>query len=152
MDLHHQRRDNAFANYAAQSFDDVIRLISTRAFRPSANLYVALGTQRLASIEQYSADGFNKAIRKQNNVVSFNSIYLDIDVGKDNAYACTEDAFAALDDFCLRCGLPDPTMEVYSGTGGLHVYWCFDKPVPIADWMPLANAPSQCCGSLQLKI
>lgn len=132
--------NNTFANYAAQSLDDVIRLIETRYKRAGANVYIALGTQRLASIEQYSADGFNKAIRKHNNVVSFNSIYLDIDVGKDNAYATTEDAFAALDDFCQRCGLPEPTMEVYSGTGGLHVYWCFDKPVPIQNWSPLAVA------------
>ena len=108
--------------------------------RAGANVYVALGTQRLASIEKFSADGFPQAIRKHNNIVSFNSIYLDIDVGKDNAYATTEDAFAALDDFCLRVGLPDPTMEVYSGTGGLHVYWCFDRAVPIADWRPLAAA------------
>lgn len=129
---------STFANYAAQSMDDVIRLIETRYKRAAANVYIALGTQRMASMEIVSNDGYKKSIRKHSNVVSFNSIYLDIDVGKEGAYATTEDAFHALDDFCQQQGLPPPTMEVYSGTGGLHVYWCFDKPIPLANWTPLA--------------
>ena len=131
---------STFANYAAQSMDDVIRLIQTRYKRAAANVYIALGTQRMAQVEITSNDGFPKGNRKHNNVVSFKSIYLDIDVGKEGAYATTEDAFHALDDFCLQQGLPEPTMEVYSGTGGLHVYWCLDKSIPIDNWTPLARA------------
>src|SRR5262245_59827001 len=127
------------ANYAAQSMDDVIRLIETRAERFGANVYVCLGTQKLASTEKYATDGFPKAIRQYKNMVSYKSIALDIDVGKQGAYAVTEDAFAALDDFCRVTGMPRPTMEVYSGTGGLHVYWCFIDPIPFANWMPLAK-------------
>lgn len=132
--------NQCFANYATQSLENLQKLITTRAGRAGANIYVALGTQRMASIEKFSADGFPAAIRKHNNVVSFKSIYLDIDVGKKDAYATTADAFAALDDFCQFVGLPKPTMEVASGSGGIHVYWCTDKPIPLANWSPLATA------------
>jgi hypothetical protein len=131
----------AFANYAAQSLDSMVRLIETRAKRTGANVYVALGTQRTARIDaQLSADGYPKAIRQHNNIVSFKSIWLDIDVGKPGAYATTQDAFAALDDFLKVVGLPAPTMEVYSGTGGLHVYWCTVDAIPHINWAPLAKA------------
>lgn len=128
--------EKRFANYAAQDYSRLVNLISTRAVRPLADIYVGLGTQRVSSIEKYTADGYPKAERKIPNVVSFNSIYLDLDV-KEGAYATTDDAFAALDDFIEKIGLPDASMEVLSGTGGVHVYWCFDKPVPVAAWIPL---------------
>ena len=108
-----------FANYAAQKIDDLIRLISTRARRPAANTYVCLATQRTAVIETMTADGFYKARRQKNNIVSFNSVAIDIDV-KAGGYATTEDAYAALDDFVKVTGLPTPTMEVLSGSGGVH--------------------------------
>lgn len=126
------------ANYATQSYDDLLRLIESRANRAAANVYVALGTQRLASIEKFTADGFPKAIRKINNIVSFKSIYLDLDV-KPGGYATTDDAYDALDDFIDKAGLPAPTMEVLSGTGGVHVYWCTKDPMPVDAWSALAR-------------
>ena len=128
-----------FANYAAQDFNGVMHLVESRAGRANADVYLALGTQRMATMDKLSADGYPKAERKIANVVSFNSIYLDIDVGKDGAYATTDYAFAALDDFCDKTGLPEPSMEVRSGSGGLHVYWCTKDPMPVAAWLPLAT-------------
>lgn len=127
------------ANFAAQSFDDLMRLIETRAKRRGADVYVCLGTQRTASAEAMSTDGFPKAVRQYKNLVNYKSIALDIDV-KEGGYATTEDAFAALDDFVAKAGLPKPTMEVFSGSGGLHVYWCTAHPMPFANWLPLAKA------------
>jgi hypothetical protein len=132
--------DLKFASYAAQSMGDLCHLIETRTNRPSANLYVALGTQRTATLETKSVDGFPKASRTHKNIVSFKSLFLDIDVGKQGAYATTGDARHALEQFCQTVGLPEPTMLLLSGSGGLHVYWCFDKPVPIENWRPLAGA------------
>src|SRR3954464_12823734 len=60
--------DQGFANYAAQDLDSLVKLIRTRAGRVGANVYVALGTQRMASIEKFSTDGFPAAIRKHNNI------------------------------------------------------------------------------------
>jgi len=63
-----------FANYAAQSMDDVVKLITSRATRPAANVYIALGTQKMASIEAFSVDGFPKAIRRHTNSKYFGSL------------------------------------------------------------------------------
>jgi Domain of unknown function (DUF927) len=146
-----EKGDAALANYAAQTMPDLIRLIETRARRPGADVYVALGTQRVAMLDTLSKDGFPKALRQHKNIVSYKSIALDIDV-KQGAYATTEDAFAALDDFCRVVGLPVPTMEVYSGSGGLHVYWCTDKSMPFANWLPLAKGLRDAAVAYGLKI
>jgi hypothetical protein len=128
------------ANYTAQSMPDLIRLIETRTKRAGANVYLSLSTQLLADTTVLSTDGYAKAIRRHDNLVSFKSIALDIDVGKKDGYATTQDAFDALDDFIAKVGLPEPTMIILSGSGGLHVYWCFNDPVPLAQWKPLATA------------
>lgn len=142
---------NAFANFAAQSMPDMIRLVQNRTTRSGANVYVALSTQRAADVTVMSNDGFPKAIRQHKNLVSFKSIWLDIDVGKKDAYATTQDAYAALDDFIAKVGLSKPTMEVYSGSGGLHVYWCLVDPIPLANWIPLAKALQTAALSYGLK-
>lgn len=136
--------ESQFANYAARKPDDLVRLISSRARRAGANVYVGLGTQKMALIETVTNDGFPKAQRQKANIVSWNCIALDIDVDKNGAkpgaYATTEDARAALADFVKTSGLPEPTMQVLSGSGGLHVYWCFTKPAPVKEWALLAGA------------
>lgn len=131
--------ETKFANYAAQGYDKLIDLVESRTARAGANVYIAMGTQRLVNVDKYSVDGYPAAVRKVNNVVSFKSIHLDIDVGKGGAYATTDDAYAALDDFLDNYQLPSPTMEVKSGSGGLHIYWCTKDPMPIAAWLPLAR-------------
>ena len=93
----------------------------------------------MAAYEQTTADGFPKAIRKHTNIVSLKTIALDLDV-KPGAYATTDDAYAALEDFCQQIGMPEPTMEVLSGSGGVHVYWGTELPMPFEAWKPLAKA------------
>lgn len=129
-----------FANYAAQSMESLLRLVETRLHRRDANIYAALGTQRMAQMEKITSDGYPRAQRVASNMVSYKSIALDIDVGKTGAYATTQDAFAALDGICATIGMPPPTMEVYSGSGGLHIYWCLKEAIPAANWKPLAMA------------
>jgi uncharacterized protein DUF927 len=132
-----EKGDVQFSNYAAQSLDDLVKLISNRRDR-NTDVYVCLGTQKLASTEKYAVDGFPKAIRQKGNIATLKCLALDLDV-KPDAYATTEDAFLALDDFCRVSGMPAPTMEIQSGSGGLHVYWVFDKAVPWEYWEPLAT-------------
>jgi hypothetical protein len=126
-------------NYAAQEYDRLMNLIETRTNWRGANLYVAMGTQRMVNLEKAGTqDGYPRASRRINNMVSFKSIWLDVDV-KPGAYANTADAYAALDDFCAHVGLPVPTMEVLSGSGGIHVYWCTEEPFPLEAWIPLSK-------------
>lgn len=140
-----------FANFATQSMDNLVHLIETRATRGGANVYVALGTQLMASEEKRTADGYPKASRTQKNIVSFKSLFIDVDVGKTGAYATTQEAIDAVYDMCAVTGMPVPTLEVLSGTGGLHVYWCFEKPIPVAEWKPLAVGLQQACQTYGLK-
>jgi Domain of unknown function (DUF927) len=132
--------ETLFANYAAQSLDGLMRLVETRARRKDANIYACLGTQRMADMATTSNDGYPKAKRIIANMVSYRSVALDIDVGKPGTYATTEDAFTALDAFTKAAGLPPPSMEVYSGSGGIHIYWCMTEAVPLANWQPMAKA------------
>lgn len=141
----------AFANYAAQKMDGLIALIERRAKLPAANVYVCLGTQKAADATVLSQDGFPKAIRQHKNIVSFKSVALDIDVGKPGAYATTADADAALNDFCRVTGMPEPTMIVESGSGGLHVYWCFVDPVDKPHWDQIAKGLQTAAGNYGLK-
>lgn len=127
------------ANYAAQSFDDLKRLITSRQASPQADMWIALGTERLVDTSKQSKDGFYKAIRKIPNVVSHKSIYLDVDV-KDTGYPTTADAVSALIDFIKASSLPSPTMIVFSGSGGFHAYWCTDVPMQADAWKILATA------------
>lgn len=129
----------AIANYAATDIDRLMNLVESRAWKDDANVWVSMGTQRMASAEKYSNDGYAKAVRQAPNMVSYNSIWLDIDAGS-KGYATTDDAFAALDDLCDKVNLPPPTLEVLSGSGGLHVIWCTPTPMSVDQWSPLARA------------
>jgi hypothetical protein len=125
------------ANYAAQDFDSLKRLIQTRIAKPFHDVWICMGTQRLVD-PKTTRDGFPKAIRQLPNLVSLKSVWLDIDVKKD-AYATTAEAAMALNTFVVSAGLPRPTMIVKSGSGGLHVYWCVSENMPVEAWRPLAH-------------
>lgn len=136
-----------FANYAAQTKIDLVRLIETRARLPQADIYVAMGTQRMAlAAQKVSRDGFPKANRVQQNMVSYNQIVLDIDVGKPpkpdgtpTSYKDTAEAVQALINLCQNNSLPQPTLVVNSGSGGIHVYWCTETPMTAEQWGKLAG-------------
>ena len=65
---------------------------------------------------------YPKAIRQEPNLVACKNLYMDLDV-KAGAYGSTNDALQALKDFHQATNLPEPTIIVASGNGGLHVYW-----------------------------
>jgi hypothetical protein len=127
------------ANYAADTYDRLVQLIEGRRLRPDTDLYICLGTQRLANIQKFTNDGFPKAVRRQDNIASYSSIWMDLDV-KPGAYATTDEAYEALDAFIDAVGLPPASVEVLSGSGGVHVYWCVKEPMPPQTWLPLAKA------------
>jgi hypothetical protein len=107
------------------------------------DVYVALASQREV-IPPTPGKKWAKALRKQPNLVNLQTFFLDIDVNADgskpDAYATQGDAATALMTFCADIGLPAPSLLVDSGSGGLHVYWRLDKPLAIADWLPIAHS------------
>jgi hypothetical protein len=66
------------------------------------------------------------------------AIWLDIDVGKEGAYATVEEALKAAIKFREAAGLPPFSAIVGSG-GGIHVYWISDKALNPTDWRPYAE-------------
>lgn len=130
--------EKLYANYAAQSREEFIRLIESRIAR-NTDVYVALGTQRECG-EGLSVDGFPKAKRKKDNIVSFKSIWLDIDAGKPGGYADTNEALGGLRLMLEDMGgeFPAPSMIVFSGSGGFHAYWCTNTTMTVDQWHTLA--------------
>lgn len=80
-----------------------------------------------------------KTNRKNTNVASVNSLWIDIDIGVDpGKYPTQYDALCALKIFLTRYKLPTP-MVVNSG-GGLHVYFPFGEPIEVDVALPVAKA------------
>lgn len=75
--------------------------------------------------------------RKASKAKSIQSLWLDIDCGRDKDYETQAHAARALKKFCKDIGLPKP-MIVDSG-GGLHVYWPFTSPLPAELWKEAAG-------------
>lgn len=126
-----------WCNYGAQDIDSVKRLIGSKI--NGNDLYMAVASFKMADTTKISQGGFNKIPRKRDNAATFNAICMDIDV-KPGAYSTTHEAKLAVQNFCNATGLPLPTMMVESGSGGLHVYWVVDAPMPAQVWWPLALA------------
>lgn len=126
-------------NNGARTYFELAEMIDKRRRWPRTDIYIALAEFENAS-DKTSKDGFPWVDRDKKNAVSLKSLFMDIDVGPGKAYATPADADAALAKFLVDSGMPQPTMVVRSGSGGLHVYWCFEKPVPVMAWQPLATA------------
>jgi len=84
--------------------------------------------------------------RKQNNVVSMKSCYIDLDCGTDKGakgYETQQDALVALKKFCGKHNLPLPSI-VDSGYG-VHGYWAFTKPITVDEWYSAATRLKKLC-------
>ena len=80
--------------------------------------------------------GARRAVRSGANAYQLKALVLDLDV-KKGAYPSQRAALAALLPFFDALGLkPGP---IVSTGGGLHAYITFDRPVPVAQWLPLAG-------------
>jgi hypothetical protein len=75
------------------------------------------------------------------------ALWLDLD-GKD--FGGTDVAVRELAAFVKATGLPRPSIYVNSGRG-VHVYWCLDRDVPVAEWKPVALALKAKCEELGFK-
>lgn len=136
-----------WAGRAANTLDGMLEILQEAIrSRTTTDIYVCLSSQRMATPRVIERTGktYMSATRSVSNAVHLRCLYIDIDV-KDGAYASTADAINALVKFCNASGMPQPTMGIGSGTGGLHVYWCMDEALAPADWLPLARALAEAC-------
>lgn len=113
-----------------------------------ADFYACMGAQRECA-ERAGQDGktFKVANKEAENITRLKSFFIDIDAGEeaysdkpDRAYKSTDEALAALDQFVTACHLPEPTIVVGSGNGGLHVHWTLSEAVSADEWQVYADA------------
>lgn len=75
--------------------------------------------------------------RTAKNAVALKSFFIDLDCGTGKPYPDIEAGLVALNAFCNKTGLPQPTV-VQSGLGA-HVYWVLDHDLDRRDWKPFAE-------------
>lgn len=122
--LSEQRHVNGLMTHA-----DVEREVQRLSLMP-VNVFFAVGS--------YAGKNRQDPIAKR-------CLYLDLD-GK--SFDSIEDAVQKLAVFVRAVGLPAPSIYVHSGRG-IHVYWCLDRDVPIAEWEPVAEALKAKCKELE---
>lgn len=113
-----------------KTHQDVLDLVQRQSMLP-VNVFIAMGS--------YAGKNRQDPIAKR-------ALYLDLD-GKDFGGSIS-DALRALVTFVKATGLPPPSLYVHSGRG-VHVYWCLDRDVPLAEWLPVAKALKEKCAELE---
>lgn len=136
------------AGKATQDFDQLCAMARWAA-RKRGDVWVALATQRAADASTGTGN-WKKANRKGPNLVSLKTLFIDLDA-VDKNYSTTDEAAEALVKFCHDSGMPMPTTCVLSGSGGMHVYWVLDVPLPVQKWQPMANALAEAIKRFGLK-
>ena len=107
---------------------------------------------------QYEAQGYDVYVaiggykdpgnREAHNAQWHRCLRLDLDVNKPGEanpkkFANKNEAINEFAKFMLALDLPGP-LVVDSG-GGYHIYWPFDRDLPLTDWLPLALRLKQAC-------
>ena len=137
-----ETRKAATIHYAVDSAEAVADMAhQLDAKYDGDNIYFALASYRERIYKTAkAADGREfkyLAGRTQANAHSVKSLWLDLDVGKEGAYASQREAAGALKEYLRATRLPLPIM-VSSGYG-LHVYWPFTDEVPADEWENIAR-------------
>lgn len=139
---------------AVRSLQEAVRTVEwAKSLSDVRDIYVCMATQREALPRKAkSGRDYLLPIREQANVVALKSLYIDLDAkgGGKNSYDSVPEAAAALSEFITKMDLPKPSALVTSG-GGLHVYWTFDRPLPLHEWQPLAYALAEATKAHGLK-
>lgn len=117
------------------------------AIKPTVNKFIARKRDIYFAVGSY-VDNKN---RKRSNAKSKKCLYLDLDWGSSKGYPDSKAALAALYGFIKDTGLPPASLMVGSGNG-IHVYWTFEKAIPISEWVPLATALKEKCIAYGLDI
>lgn len=90
------------------------------------NIYFAVGS--------YGANNRGKPIAKR-------CLFLDLDPKEFGTKANAVTEFAK---FMKATGLPGPSLMVDSGSG-VHVYWTFNRDLPVEEWKPMAKQLKKLC-------
>jgi hypothetical protein len=133
-----RRHGNGMAHEGFDSIEKLASRIATLTTAGVGDVWYACASF-VHDPNEHQPDGSGKWGRKQVNVASLASFFLDIDVDpeKPESYNTIEEAEEALAHFCDAFGI-QCNHVVYSG-GGLHAYWSLDENVPHDVWQPIAR-------------
>lgn len=97
----------------------------------------------LASFKETHLNDFQqeRVKRARTNVDKLKALWLDIDF---KVAGGLQDSLTSLTKFLSDTGFAKPTAIVHSGNG-IHVYWALTKAIPMAEWLPLAQAFKALC-------
>lgn len=135
-----RKNTNKFKHKIFDNTDDFLQACVTLA-TPINNLYFAMGSFKQGFHDAGKKDANGNSVlsfRKQSNVKSLKSLWLDIDVGDDKPYKTQRQAIDATKLFIKETRLPVPWI-VSSGSGGLHLYWAIDALISPDVWRQLAE-------------
>lgn len=86
------------------------------------------------------------------NASGCNSVWVDIEGSADKGgYDGAREVLVAISQFVKATELV-PNFMVLTGSGGAHLYWCFDRVLTPAEWLPRAEAIVRRCKEHGLKI
>lgn len=134
-----------FVKHKAYATLDEFVLGASNADMEPRDMWFALASFEQSFYKVRTHDGREVTkFRTQENAKLLRSLFLDIDVGEDKPYKSTAEALIAVKEFCLSVPIDVPSI-VYSGSGGLHLYWAFDQDISKNDWRVLAVALHNAC-------
>ena len=86
------------------------------------------------------------------NAIGSTCIWLDIEGSTEKGgYDGAREVLAAISRFVKATELV-PNFMVLTGSGGAHLYWCFDRMLTPDEWRPRADAVVELCKEHGLKI
>lgn len=89
------------------------------------------------------------ADRNGANIWCLKTLRMDVDAKQ---YGSIKEMDAAIDGFYQKTNIPKALFVVKSGSGGLHLYWPFDRLVTPEEWQPLADALAKAAVEAGLKL
>lgn len=140
-------RDDPSRSYMMQFFkDDALETAAFVTSNQNKDLYFTIGTYAERTMRATST-GRMVPSRVADHVSEIRSFVLDVDFKQ---YESPEACKIAVRKFLKVSPLPAPTAIVATG-GGLHVYWCMAKGVPVPVWSPVANGLADCAVAFNLE-
>ena len=124
--IHWQRPGTkGFPGRCFSNLDDMVAFLANPP--PGCNIYFCMAC--------------HSGERKRAHVKYLSTLYMDVDVhDNETGHVVHPVACVVVLWFCKAYGIPNPTLMVASGSGGLHVYWCSKTALTLEQWQPFAEA------------
>ena len=136
-----------FSHYVCSTTDEVAETAKSLV-EGGHDVYFALASYKQGFHQKEKNGKLVKVVRVRENVRELKALWLDIDFKGE--YHDLPAAVAALKGFLKATQMPSPSIVVGSGNG-IHVYWPFDRALPLGRWQRLADSFKEAAKATGLK-